>query len=37
MALFEDPEIYRTVLEFMQNGIYRVDRSEKSRFWNDGA
>jgi PAS domain-containing protein len=37
MSLFEDPEICRTVLESMQSGIYLVDRSEESRFWNEGA
>ncbi len=35
MSRFEDPEICRTVLESMQNGIYLADRSEKSRFWNE--
>ena len=29
-SLFEDPEIYWTVLESMQNGIYLVDRSLSS-------
>jgi hypothetical protein len=29
MYLFEDSEIYRAVLESMQNGIYLVDRGEK--------
>jgi hypothetical protein len=37
MSLFEDPEIYRTVLESVQNGIYLVDRTEKIRFWNERA
>ena len=37
MSLFDDPEIYRTVLESMQNGVYLVDRSEKIQFWNAGA
>jgi PAS domain S-box-containing protein len=37
MCLFTDPEIYRAVLESMQNGIYLVDRSGKIRFWNEGA
>jgi PAS domain S-box-containing protein/diguanylate cyclase (GGDEF)-like protein len=37
MSLFNDPEIYRTVLECMQNGVYLVDRSEKIQFWNAGA
>jgi PAS domain S-box-containing protein/diguanylate cyclase (GGDEF)-like protein len=37
MSLFNDPEIYRTVLECMQNGVYLVDRSEKIQFWNEGA
>ncbi|MFZ0884921.1 MAG: sensor domain-containing diguanylate cyclase [Candidatus Acidiferrales bacterium] len=37
MPLFEDPEIYRNVLECMQNGVYLVDRNEKIQFWNEGA
>lgn len=37
MSLFEDPEIYRGVLESMRNGIYLVDCSEKIQFWNEGA
>jgi PAS domain S-box-containing protein len=37
MSLFDDSEIYRTVLESMQNGVYLVDRSEKIQFWNEGA
>lgn len=37
MSVFNDPEIYRTVLECMQNGVYLVDRSEKIQFWNEGA
>jgi diguanylate cyclase (GGDEF)-like protein/PAS domain S-box-containing protein len=37
MSLFNDPEIYRAVLECMQNGVYLVDRSERIQFWNAGA
>jgi diguanylate cyclase (GGDEF)-like protein/PAS domain S-box-containing protein len=37
MSAFADPEIYRTVLEQMQTGIYMVDCEQKIQFWNDGA
>jgi diguanylate cyclase (GGDEF)-like protein/PAS domain S-box-containing protein len=37
MSLFEDPEIYRAVLESLHNGIYLVDRNERIQFWNEGA
>jgi diguanylate cyclase (GGDEF)-like protein/PAS domain S-box-containing protein len=37
MSVFADLEIYRTVLEHMQTGIYMVDRDQKIQFWNDGA
>ncbi|MFZ3214982.1 MAG: diguanylate cyclase [Candidatus Acidiferrales bacterium] len=37
MPVFADPEIYRTVLEGMQTGVYLVDREERIRFWNEGA
>jgi diguanylate cyclase (GGDEF)-like protein/PAS domain S-box-containing protein len=37
MSVFSDPEIYRTVLESMQTGLYIVDCEQKIQFWNDGA
>jgi PAS domain S-box-containing protein len=37
MSVFADLEIYRAVLEHMQNGIYMVDCDQKIQFWNDGA
>src|SRR5271170_268277 len=37
MSVFADPEIYRTVLEHMQTGIYMVDCDQRIQFWNDGA
>jgi len=37
MSVFADLEIYRTVLEHMQTGIYMVDCDQKIQFWNDGA
>ena len=37
MSVFADLEIYRTVLEHMQTGIYMVNCEQKIQFWNDGA
>jgi diguanylate cyclase (GGDEF)-like protein/PAS domain S-box-containing protein len=37
MPVFEDPEIYRIVLESMQTGLYMVDCDQRIRFWNEGA
>jgi PAS domain S-box-containing protein len=37
MSVFADLEIYRTVVEHMQTGIYMVDCEQKIQFWNDGA
>lgn len=37
MSEFEDPSIYRTVLESLQVGIFLVDRDQKIIFWNTGA
>jgi diguanylate cyclase (GGDEF)-like protein/PAS domain S-box-containing protein len=34
---FEQPEIFRNVLESLQTGVYFVDRDQKILFWNDGA
>jgi diguanylate cyclase (GGDEF)-like protein/PAS domain S-box-containing protein len=37
MNELSDPEIYQTVLEELQTGVYIVDRSRRIRFWNEGA
>jgi PAS domain-containing protein len=37
VAVFADLEIYRTVLEHTQTGIYMVVCEQKIQFWNDGA
>jgi len=37
MSAFDDPEIYRTVLEILSTGVYLVDVDRKIAFWNDGA
>ena len=34
---FEDPTIYRLVLEKLPIGIYVLDREQRVRFWNRGA
>jgi diguanylate cyclase (GGDEF)-like protein/PAS domain S-box-containing protein len=33
----DDPEIFQSVLEALQTGVYLVDRNRRIRFWNDGA
>ena len=37
MSGFEDPNIYRTVLENLPTGVYLVDEDRRILFWNDGA
>ena len=37
MPELNDPEIYRTVLDTLQTGVYIVDRNRRIRFWNEGA
>jgi len=37
MPEFQDPEIYRTILEVLKIGLCVVDRQKKIVFWNDGA
>jgi diguanylate cyclase (GGDEF)-like protein/PAS domain S-box-containing protein len=37
MPELNDPEIYRTVLEGLDTGVYLVDRNRRIRFWNEGA
>ncbi len=34
---FEDPALYRSVLENLPIGIYVLDREQRVRFWNRGA
>jgi diguanylate cyclase (GGDEF)-like protein/PAS domain S-box-containing protein len=34
---FEDPALYRSVLENLPIGIYVLDRGQRVRFWNRGA
>jgi diguanylate cyclase (GGDEF)-like protein/PAS domain S-box-containing protein len=34
---FNDPEIYRSVLEHMRIGVYLVDPEQRIQFWNEGA
>ena len=37
MPELNDPEIYRSVLENLETGVYIVDRNRRVRFWNEGA
>ncbi len=37
MSEFDDPEIYRVVLESLVTGVYMVDRERRIVFWNEGA
>ena len=37
MSELDDPEIFQSVLESMQTGVYLVDRNRRIRFWNEGA
>ena len=37
MKGFDDPEIYREVLQTLTTGVYLVDRDQHVVFWNDGA
>ncbi len=32
-----DPEVYKTLLESMPNGVYLVDRDRRILLWNEGA
>jgi diguanylate cyclase (GGDEF)-like protein/PAS domain S-box-containing protein len=34
---FDNPEIFRSILETLPTGVYLVDRHRKILFWNDGA
>jgi diguanylate cyclase (GGDEF)-like protein/PAS domain S-box-containing protein len=37
MLDIRDPEIFRTILDSIQTGVYLVDRERKILFWNEGA
>jgi diguanylate cyclase (GGDEF)-like protein/PAS domain S-box-containing protein len=37
MSELDDPEIFQSVLESLQTGVYLVDRNRRIRFWNQGA
>jgi len=37
MPELNDPEIYQTILDGLQTGVYLVDRNRRIRFWNEGA
>ncbi len=37
MPELSDPEIYQTVLDGLETGVYIVDRNRRIRFWNEGA
>jgi two-component system cell cycle response regulator len=37
MPELNDPEIYQTVLDSLETGVYIVDRTRRIRFWNGGA
>ena len=37
MSELDSPEIYRSVLESLQTGVYLVDRERRIFFWNEGA
>jgi diguanylate cyclase (GGDEF)-like protein/PAS domain S-box-containing protein len=37
MSEFDNPEIFRSVLETLPTGVYLVDRNRKILFWNNGA
>src|SRR5271169_118753 len=37
MLELNDPDIYQTVLDGLQTGVYIVDRNRRIRFWNEGA
>jgi len=37
MSEFDNPEIFRSILETLPTGVYLVDRNRKILFWNAGA
>lgn len=37
MSEFDDPKLFRTILDSLQTGVYLVDHDQRIVFWNDGA
>jgi diguanylate cyclase (GGDEF)-like protein/PAS domain S-box-containing protein len=37
MSEFDNPEIFKTILETLPTGVYLVDRNRRILFWNAGA
>ena len=37
MPELQDPDIFRTILESLQTGVYVVGRDGRILFWNQGA
>src|ERR1700739_4870872 len=37
MSEFDNPEIYRSILDTLPTAVYLVDRNRKILFWNAGA
>lgn len=37
MSEFDNPEIYKSILETLPTGVYLVDRNRRILFWNEGA
>jgi diguanylate cyclase (GGDEF)-like protein/PAS domain S-box-containing protein len=37
MSEFDNPDIFRSILETLPTGVYLVDRNRKILFWNTGA
>ena len=37
MPELQDPDIFRTILESLQTGVYVVGRDGRILFWNEGA
>ena len=37
MSELNDPEVFQSVLQSLQAGVYLVERNRRIRFWNDGA
>lgn len=37
MSEFDNPEIYKSILETLPTGVFLVDRNRRILFWNEGA
>jgi len=37
MSEFDDPKLFRAILDSLQTGVYLVDHDQRIVFWNDGA